>query len=322
MLAGLFYTRAAKRQATETKEKGDDLEGDCATNANKREVPFFLPQHSVVANDFPSASDLGTPDPRQRRHSDEFISSADIFGIGEPSAVLAANENYIRRPILDEKASLEKIKPVLLGWLVRKRLRSLLGRALVAQIVGMKNSNGVENKLGSLIEHKESQRTQCISRLVSFLVNGVITNKDGYWQKKIDKTSTNVPTGSGRRAQKKSGEAGINRQLIIQLYSSDENKKTEEELLGSLQEAVGMKNIHRDKLLRDITPVFLFERRSAFLRTIFALEDFEERFPQVPRLTVGDGQNMLSSDRSFISTFGGEYFQLIDNVNHICGNLR
>ncbi|ESL07286.1 hypothetical protein TRSC58_05027 [Trypanosoma rangeli SC58] len=323
MLASLFYTRAPPQELAESVGKRNNSQGDFTTCLKDANAPISLPQHSVVTNCASSPGCLASQKQRRKSRSGEFISSADIFKIAvEPSTLIFENESTKNDSILDEAASLEKIKLLFHGWLVRRRMRSRLGCLLIAQILELKNRNRGQNELERSTGGDSSQRAICISRLVSFLEHGVTNNKDDEQQKPQKKKIVKLLSQPRLETKKHSSDAKLYRQLSLPLYSSDKTKIIGQQILNSLQEAVGTEESHRDRIIRDIPPTFLSERRSVFLLTVFGLEDSEKRFAQVPRFVMGDGSDVLSSAHSFISMFGGQYFQVIDNLNHMYGALR
>ncbi|RNE99907.1 hypothetical protein TraAM80_07923 [Trypanosoma rangeli] len=323
MLASLFYTRAPPRELDETAGKGNNPKGDFRTYLKDENTPISLPQQSAVTNCTSSSGYLTSHKQRRKSHSGVFISSADVFKIAdEPSTSFFESESTKNDPILDETAFLERIKPLFHGWLVRRRMRSRLGCLLISQILEFKNRNRVQNKLDRLSGDDSSHRAICISHLVSFLEHGVSNKEDDERQKTPKKKVVKLLTKPSFETKKRSSDVKLYRQLSLPLYSSDKAKIIGQHILTSLQEAVGTEESDRGNIIRDITPTFLSERRSVFLLTIFGLEDSEKRFAQIPRLVMGDGSDVLSSDRSFISMFGGQYFQVIENLNHLYGALR
>ncbi|RNF07297.1 uncharacterized protein Tco025E_07401 [Trypanosoma conorhini] len=323
MLASLFYTRAAPRELTATDEKRNDHKSECTTNAKDASVPQPFLQRQAVTNHAFLPGVSAPQNQRRMSHSGEFLSSADIFRIGcEDSSLPIEDESSKKVPTLDEKASLERIKPLLHGCLVRRRMKSRLGRLLIAKILELKKQDRVQDNLGSSRGQESSQRAVCLSHLVSFVEHGKSNSQDDEWQKTHEKKTVKLVTKPGSDTKNNPEGAKMDHHLSLSLYSSDKTQELGQQIFTSLQEAVGTKEQHIEKIMRDVTPAFLLERRSMFLRTIFVLEDSDGRFAQVPRLIVGDGSNILSPDRSLMSIFGGQYFQLIDNMNHICGASR
>ncbi|KAH9586184.1 hypothetical protein LSM04_008789 [Trypanosoma melophagium] len=324
MLAGLFYTRAGAPPQKVEKPKESGNSSVCNPDEVNDEGNVLRTSehvHPRGGNNFPENTSI--PPHHQQPRSGKFISSADIFGIDTqdmpPPSIKKQSKSGL---ILDFELSIDKLKALLLGWLIRKRMKSDFASDLIKKIKSFDSENSGSSGFYSLEVNSSFRKSYYVAQLLSFLNNGIKKIKNDDMKYTTKKNRPDLSYKQNHEVENVSTTLEKKQQLDFTVYSSNKAKQRKEDVLASLREATGMKDSSIPSLLEDITPKFLAERRSVFLQTIFSPGEREECIAPIPRFDAMKGWENLDVNRSLTSMYGGGYHRVIEHLDRFSLSLQ
>ncbi|ORC89730.1 uncharacterized protein TM35_000112640 [Trypanosoma theileri] len=324
MLAGLFYTRTAPQKVAEKPKVNDNFTVENPNGGNNKGNVLTSSEYSRPrsGNDFVENTSKSVQQQQQQQREQQkqpqmgkFISSTDVFAIEKEDSRSSSIKKQ-RKPelTLDFEVLVDKLKAILCGWLVRKRMKSNFALDLVKKIKSLDYGNSGESDFHNLEMNSSFRKSFYVDQLLSYLQNGIKTLINDDMKYRIKNKKFNLSYKESHDVKKNSSTSQKSQGLDFAIYSSDETKQRKEDLLYALKESTGLKDSSIFSLLGNITPNFLEERRSVFLQTIFSPEESREYFTPIPRFNAMKGFDYLDVNRSFTSMYGGGYHTVIKRL--------